>query len=244
MNGGRVAKRGMRRVASVPVFAGVIGIAGAVVTVPIYFGVSNKKVMLSWQNAFASDNRGSGSDNSGSDSSDSDSGSDDSRRGSDDSGRGSGSDSSGTGSETGGSGGISSGGTEHADRAESSDRGRDEPSRHGVGTHDGHGVAHAQFTTKFDRRLPANQVSVVEDPHQAVSFYTEIVGMHGQTVTHRWSYDGEVVYQVSSMINGSKWRFWSTQILPADKPGTWRVDVLDEMNTILRSLRLEYRPAG
>jgi len=46
------------------------------------------------------------------------------------------------------------------------------------------------------------------------------------------------------MISGSKWRFWSTQILPADKPGTWRVDVLDETNTLLQSSRLEYRPAG
>ncbi len=105
------------------------------------------------------------------------------------------------------------------------------------------GVALAQFTTQISRRLPGNQVSSLNDPNQAVSFFTELVDMQGRTVTHRWRYEGAVVYEASSTINGFRWRFWSTQILPADKAGIWSVEVVDESNRILQSQRLEYRPA-
>lgn len=108
----------------------------------------------------------------------------------------------------------------------------------------GRGVSLAQFTTQISRRLPGNQVSVLSDPNQAVSFFTELVDMQGRTVTHRWRYGGVVVYEASSTINGFKWRFWSTQILPADKAGIWSVEVVDESDRILQSQRLEYRPAG
>ena len=106
------------------------------------------------------------------------------------------------------------------------------------------GVTLAQFTTGFSKRLPANRIEIHLDPNQAVSFFTELVGMQGHTVTHRWTYGGVVMHQSSSLINGPKWRFWSTQILPVDKPGIWRVEVVDEENRVLQSHKLEYRPAG
>ncbi|UCH74383.1 MAG: DUF2914 domain-containing protein [Rhodospirillales bacterium] len=128
-------------------------------------------------------------------------------------------------------GDASSGG--RADRGRAARRGRADA-----------GVTLAQFTTGFSKRLPANQIEIHLDPNQAVSFFTELVGMQGHTVTHRWTYGGVVVHQSSSLINGPKWRFWSTQILPVDKPGIWRVEVVDDENRVLQSHKLEYRPAG
>ena len=105
-------------------------------------------------------------------------------------------------------------------------------------------VALAQFTTVISKRYPANHVKFLDDPHQAVSFFTEVIDMQGRTVTHRWTYKGIVVYQDSFKVNGPKWRVWSTQILPADKPGTWQVEVVDDANKVLRTGRLDYRPVG
>jgi hypothetical protein len=105
-------------------------------------------------------------------------------------------------------------------------------------------VTRAQFTTAISKRYPANRVSSLDNPHQAVSFFTELVDMQGQTVTHRWTYRGAVEYQVSFKINGPKWRFWSTHVLPADKPGTWQVELVDEENRVLKTSRLIYQPVG
>ncbi|MDH3229928.1 MAG: DUF2914 domain-containing protein, partial [Alphaproteobacteria bacterium] len=108
----------------------------------------------------------------------------------------------------------------------------------------GQSLVRAQFTTTISKRYPANEVSLLDDPHQAVSYFTEVTGMQGHTITHRWSYRGEVVYETSFKINGPKWRFWSTQVLPADKTGTWHVEVIDNGNKILQTSRLDYRPVG
>jgi hypothetical protein len=105
-------------------------------------------------------------------------------------------------------------------------------------------VTRAQFTTAISKRYPANRVSFLDNPHQAVSFFTELIDMQGQTVTHRWTYRGAVEYQVSFKINGPKWRFWSTHVLPADKPGTWQVELIDEGNKVLQTSRLNYQPVG
>jgi len=106
------------------------------------------------------------------------------------------------------------------------------------------GVALAQFTTKISKRYPTDRVSFLDNPHQAVSFFTEVLGMQGHTITHRWIYRGAVVYEASFKISGPKWKFWSTQVLPADKAGTWQVEVVDEGNKVLTTSRLDYRPVG
>jgi hypothetical protein len=106
------------------------------------------------------------------------------------------------------------------------------------------GVVVAQFTTNISKRKPDNEVSLVSDPHQAVSFFTQLNGMQGHSVTHRWIHAGVVEYQASFKINGPSWRVWSTQLLPADKPGDWQVEVVDETNKVLRTGHLDYRPTG
>jgi hypothetical protein len=105
-------------------------------------------------------------------------------------------------------------------------------------------VLRAQFTTMIKRGDPVNAVNIVDDPHMPVSFFTEVRGMKGRTVTHRWIRGGVVEYEVSFKVKGATWKVWSTQLLPADKPGTWQVETVTDGNKVIRFDRLYYRPVG
>ena len=104
------------------------------------------------------------------------------------------------------------------------------------------GVALAQFTTRISKRRPADEVRSLGNAHQPISFYTEVQGMKGRRMTHRWLYRGTVRYETAFDIRGDKWRFWSTQLLPGDLAGRWQVEVVDESGAVLEARTLDYRP--
>lgn len=102
----------------------------------------------------------------------------------------------------------------------------------------------AQFTTRISKRQPANNVSSLDSPQQPVSFFTEIDGMAGHSLAHVWMFGGEVKYQVAFDVRTDKWRFWSTQLLPAELAGDWTVEVVDDNGKVLKSATLHYQPTG
>ena len=59
------------------------------------------------------------------------------------------------------------------------------------------GVARASFTTAIQDREPADQVGQLTNDTGVVYFFTELRGLEGQTVTHRWEHGGEVRAEVS-----------------------------------------------
>jgi len=103
-------------------------------------------------------------------------------------------------------------------------------------------VAMAVFTTVIRKRYPANDVAMVDDPHQAVSFFNELHAMAGKTITHRWVHNGSVMFEAKFDVMAQRWRIWSTQLLPADQPGEWTVEVVDEDGEILETRTLFYQP--
>lgn len=104
------------------------------------------------------------------------------------------------------------------------------------------GVSLAQFTTKISMRYPADNVSLHQAPHQAITFFSEVRGLAGHVVTHRWIYHGRVEYQTEFKIRGASWKSWSTQMLPAEKSGEWKVEVVDDNGTVLTERSLSYEP--
>lgn len=191
------------------------GVCAALAATPVGFDTGDGGFTLLWQAAFAA---GKGGGNGGG------------NKGGNGSGNAGGNSAGNSGNAAGNAGGPESGGRDAG--------------RNGSRAKVGDGVVVAQFTTQISKRKPANQVSEVDDPYQAVSFYTELTGMQGHTVTHRWIYKGIVQYRISFPVKGPAWRVWSTQFLPADMPGTWLVEVVDEANRILQAARLVYRPTG
>jgi len=56
----------------------------------------------------------------------------------------------------------------------------------------------------------------------------------GETVFHRWEFDGEVMAEMKFRVGGPRWRVWSnTNILP-DLLGEWKVYVVDITGRIIQ----------
>lgn len=89
-------------------------------------------------------------------------------------------------------------------------------------------VARAQFTTGIEDREPVDDIDRLDSSHDQVFFFTELRGMQGRTVTHRWMHDGEVQATVDFDVGGSRWRVWSSKDLLPDWSGGWSVVVVDE----------------
>lgn len=89
-------------------------------------------------------------------------------------------------------------------------------------------VARAQFTTGIEDREPVDDVDRIGTSRDRVFFFTELRGLEGRTVTHRWMHDGEVHGSVDFEIGGPRWRVWSSKDLLPDWTGGWTVVVVDD----------------
>ena len=104
-------------------------------------------------------------------------------------------------------------------------------------------IARSTFTTQVIDREPADSVTELTTLNNQVYYYTELLGMAGQTVTHRWSYDGEVMAEVSFTVGGSRWRVWSSKSLVPGWTGDWKVSVVNEAGDVLGGNRFTYASA-
>lgn len=104
-------------------------------------------------------------------------------------------------------------------------------------------VARSQFASDVQNREPVDEVSdsfsASEDP---LYFFTEIDNGEGETITHRWKHDGEVMAEVPLQVGGDdSWRTWSSKQLMPDWDGEWTVEVVDSQGNVLeeKSVRVE-----
>lgn len=88
-------------------------------------------------------------------------------------------------------------------------------------------VARAVFTTAIQDREPVNAITSLPTDQDRVYFFTDLRGMGGQKVTHRWLYQGKTMGEVSFPVGGPRWRVWSSKTLLPQWAGEWRVEVLD-----------------
>lgn len=93
-------------------------------------------------------------------------------------------------------------------------------------------VARAQFSTDVVDREPIDNIgSVVKVEYggiQRVYFFTDLRGMSGSQVIHRWKLDGEEQADVSFDIGGDRWRVWSSKRLLPGFDGIWSVDIVQD----------------
>ena len=105
-------------------------------------------------------------------------------------------------------------------------------------------ITMAQFTTKITKRYPADEIQTHTDPYQSISFYTELRNMKGEQVGHRWYYEDQLEYEASFKVRADQWRVWSTQLLPEDKPGEWKVEIVNGDGEVLSVHSLKFQPPG
>ncbi len=101
----------------------------------------------------------------------------------------------------------------------------------------------AQFCSAVTEREPADDLSTLAAPADKVYFFTELVGMAGKTVTHKWSHDGTAMGDVAISVGADRWRCYSTKTLAAGMTGTWTVTVVDDAGTTLVEKSITYTAA-
>lgn len=88
-------------------------------------------------------------------------------------------------------------------------------------------VGRARLTTNVVNREPVDQlgsrVDIPASGEDFIYFFTEIRGMAGKTVTHRWQYGGNVVASVPFQIGSDRWRVYSRKGINGGQTGRWTV---------------------
>jgi hypothetical protein len=96
-------------------------------------------------------------------------------------------------------------------------------------------VARAQFTNAIQDREPADNVTAVDTGANQIYYFTELRGMAGQTVAHRWEHDGKVMFEQKFDVGSDRWRTYSSKSLYPNQAGEWKASVIDAGGATLSS---------
>jgi hypothetical protein len=104
-------------------------------------------------------------------------------------------------------------------------------------------VVRATFTSEVIDREPLDQIETLGNDRNQIAYFSELRGLAGQTVTHRWEFDGKVVAEVTFEVTGARWRVHSNKELDPSWLGEWRVSVVDANGNVLRTDTFAYTAA-
>ncbi|MGL4185913.1 MAG: DUF2914 domain-containing protein [Thiotrichaceae bacterium] len=103
-------------------------------------------------------------------------------------------------------------------------------------------VSRAQFTTGLSNREPINNVTQV-NAGQTVYYFTELMGLQGHTITHKWQRNGVFQLGLQFPVGAERWRVHSSKTIAPNLTGIWTVSVQNDDGQILRQDTLQVLPA-
>lgn len=106
-------------------------------------------------------------------------------------------------------------------------------------------VARSAFAENIVKREPEDVLGyyIRAFPKKAkrVFFFNHVIGMEGQTISHRWEYEGNVEATVKLYIGSDSYRTKSSKFLEPGKRGRWEVVVLNSDGEQIHSDSFVYR---
>ncbi len=105
-------------------------------------------------------------------------------------------------------------------------------------------VARSAITSAIEHREPTDQLSSISNEQNKVFFFTELKDFHGQSVVHRWTYNGEVKAEVNFDVGGPRWRVWSSKQLQPEWTGSWEIAVIDSAGNVVSTETFSYNAAS
>ncbi len=105
-------------------------------------------------------------------------------------------------------------------------------------------VARAGFTSEIIDREPQDSITTLSNEHLGIAFFTELRDLDGYTVSHVWEREGAEMARVAFVVNGPRWRVYSTKKLEPSWTGEWTVRVEDESGRVLHTESFSYVPAA
>jgi len=105
-------------------------------------------------------------------------------------------------------------------------------------------VTRASFTSEIIDREPQDSITRLSNEHFGIVFFTELRDLDGQTVSHVWGREGAEMARVLFVVNGPRWRVYSTKKLEPSWTGEWTVRVEDESGRVLHTESFSYTPVA
>lgn len=101
-------------------------------------------------------------------------------------------------------------------------------------------IDRAQLTLAIENREPINNVEVLSLASQKhLYLFTKILQKKNQKIYHRWVFNQTTMAQVALNIGSNQWRTSSSKNFDRTMVGQWLVQVLDEDENILKSIKFE-----
>lgn len=108
----------------------------------------------------------------------------------------------------------------------------------------GGSVSRSAFTEAVVNREPKSRLSELPNTQQHIYYFSELKGMAGQNITHRWLFNGKVMTESKFNVGSPRWRIWSGATLRSDQIGTWEVQVVNELDQVVYSDSFDYVQAA
>lgn len=105
-------------------------------------------------------------------------------------------------------------------------------------------VARAVFTSEIQNREPTDTITSLSNDRNKIYFFSELTGLGGQIVTHRWEYQGKTMAEIKFNVGGPRWRVWSSKTLLPQWTGEWRVSIIDGSGNKIAEETFNYTEAG
>lgn len=100
-------------------------------------------------------------------------------------------------------------------------------------------VARSQLTSAVRGREPVDQlasrVKIGKAGSRKLFYFTELKGLTGETIFHRWEHDGQTMVTLRFNVGSDRWRGYSSKTIPATQTGEWRVVVANAEGDVLAS---------
>jgi hypothetical protein len=101
-------------------------------------------------------------------------------------------------------------------------------------------VTLAQFTTEIEDQEPVDSISFLDTRQSEIIFFTDVQGFAGETLVHRWEYQGQVMAEVPFEVPEDRWRGWSSKQLLPDWVGDWTVSVVKSDGEVIAAESFSY----
>ena len=112
----------------------------------------------------------------------------------------------------------------------------------GTGMKDRGAVLNATFTSSIEGGTPVDFRQEFDANTPVIYYYTEVVGLSGQSVTHRWKRQGKVMQEVVLPVKGARQAVWSKSAMQPDWTGDWTVEVVNQRGEVIDMHSFSYSP--
>ena len=108
----------------------------------------------------------------------------------------------------------------------------------------GGSVARGVFTSAVTDREPTDTITSLSNDATNIMFFTELQGLQGQTVIHRWEHGDKVMAEIKFDVGSARWRVFSSKRLDPSWTGEWKVSVIDGSGGTLGASTFTYTAAA